>query len=121
MATVYEINIMKKSSTKGKQTSYDIVASVIVIDGERNADDRWMMLAQSRGTIGEGDGIWRREDSVGKLILMGEVDHGLRNEAVLDYESWPLRTASIGTCATARPLRSSDGTTDYHYFVSRVT
>lgn len=121
MAQLYILNIMRKTGTTKKQTSYDVIAKILIVDDADDADDKWMMFDDSAYQIGVGSGHWFRVASMNRVVLTGNIGNGMiRNEFVIDYESWPLRRGTIGSCSAAAPIRNTDDSVEYHYFVERV-
>ncbi|MBX9653941.1 hypothetical protein K2Y11_10035 [bacterium] len=117
MAKLYQLDIMRKTGSDKKQTSYEVVAKILIIDSAEDDDDKWMMMEESRGTIDPGSGNWFRSSSLKKVVLTGKVEHGLRNEASLEYETWPLKVGQMGKFTTWKMINIWDATLEYTYFV----
>lgn len=118
MAKLYQLDVMRKTGSDKNQRSYDIVAKILIIDSVEDADDKWMMMEESRGTIDPGSGNWFRSSSLNKVVLTGKVEHGLRNEASLEYETWPLKVGQMGKFTTRKMINIWDMTLEYTYYVN---
>jgi hypothetical protein len=121
MAQLYILDIMKKTGTTEKQTSYDVVSKILIIDDVDDADDKWMMFEGSANKIAAGQGQWFRSSSYNKVILTGDIGNRMiRNELVINYLSWPMQRGQIGTCTAAKPIRVTDDSKEYYYHVDKV-
>lgn len=117
MAKLYQLDIMRKTGSTKNQTSYDVVAKILLIDSIEDDEDKWMMMEESRGTIDPGSGVWFRSSSLNKVVLTGKVEHGLRNEASLEYETWPLKVGQKGKFTARKMINIWDATLEYTYYV----
>jgi hypothetical protein len=119
-ATLYSRH-HEKAGTTEKQTSYDVVSKILIIDDVDDADDTWMMFEGSANKIAAGQGQWFRSSSYNKVILTGDIGNRMiRNELVINYLSWPMQRGQIGTCTAAKPIRVTDDSKEYYYHVDKV-
>jgi len=117
MAKLYQLDIMRKTGSDKNQTTFEVVAKILIIDSVEDADDQWMMMQESRGKIDPGSGNWFRSSSLSKVVLTGKVEHGYRNEASFEYETWPLKVGQRGKFTTRKMINIWDATLEYTYYV----